>query len=597
MDRFPYKIWILLFGVTIGWILFGTRDPEEKGDIIAQVLKVSGRTTLRRSGTYQWSPLKVKDKLYNFDSIASAEGASARIQLNDGTELVVPQDTQFRIEKNALDSSWYVYLNQGSLALERSKAELKANQAETMKIVTAKYRVDVTQLNGSMSLDNQGLIASKHLAAIRMETEQGSSTLAQVVAAQDPPKAPSETLLNFLPALTIKSLTEELNLDEVYKAKSLLSSSLKDAVTTVTQGATALQAQAPDSKEPKVALTETPKKASTPQPPRPLANERTEIKKPLATVPAPPPEKKDIPQPPIPQAEAELGQPSFPLWVQSQLKLWHFGPFPSGAGEPIYLDFKSKAPAAKNWPISVRVTALRTQHSTVVELPTQTERLKLPLRELPDWNPSTPRLDYTVSFVSKNTSQTESKEILGPQLTLSLLIPPTDRPLQMSLEGWNSAANSDAWTEDHPVTHPDLQMQVRSLQEVKDLIPYLQGAKAFEIKVQQAWPEEGYHLIKGPVRVATLTQSTAEFLKIAPELFGLQLIYKGKAQALVGATTSLNWSLLLQEEGDLLYPHKGQWIRVDKNLARSSEEARNLLKRVTPYLFRSSVPLVYTQNP
>ena len=69
----------------------------------AEIKSVNGRVEVLRKGQAQWTPASVGAKLTEGDEIRAWGGASAELELPDGTSLVVAENTRLAVTKVAVD--------------------------------------------------------------------------------------------------------------------------------------------------------------------------------------------------------------------------------------------------------------------------------------------------------------------------------------------------------------------------------------------------------------------------------------------------------------------------------------------------------------
>ncbi len=606
MNRFPLKTWLVVFGATLGWILYDAQQPKQEGTVVAEIVQVSGRITGRRSGSFDWIPLKNADKLYNFDSIASKQGSSARLKLQDGSSLVLPEDTQLRIQKNTLDTSWNLFLSKGSLAIARAPSSA-GKAVPNMKITSDKHQIDISQLKGSLSMDDKGTIATKNLEQVRLETQHGAVSLAKLASdsksGKNAENFPGVFPFVMLAPLQLKQLADELDLGKILKNKALSPDVFKESESIHLQAEVVKSAPASIPEQPKAIAGEDNaprlaaqklRPANPPEPtPKTLASE---LPSPSPTPPTPP---TSTPTPePLKVEDNNPVPPDFPEWQQTKLSLWRFGSVSNSSKNFVNLTFDRTKFDSKSWQLILRVSSKGTKKYMDLPIAVDARQLQLAVTELPEWEArqGKMRLEYNLSFVFKSLLQKEAKEHLGPSLQLSLVLPPTDRPLLITLDGWASHSETVDWIEEKPVTQASLKLYVRSLADVEKLIPYIIGANGFEIRSGLSKPENGFQLLKGNDFIAVIQHSDETIRNAIPEALGIDLMYSGSADDLMGMSGNLDWARALREEKDIFYLYKGKWIQLDKSLATTTESTLELVKRLSPYVFRRPVPISFSRK-
>jgi hypothetical protein len=83
--------------------MVGPADPVEAKTGNAEVKAITGRVEVQRKGEAQWSPASVGVKLVEGDNIRAWDGASARMDLPDGSTIFVAENSRVVIGKLEFD--------------------------------------------------------------------------------------------------------------------------------------------------------------------------------------------------------------------------------------------------------------------------------------------------------------------------------------------------------------------------------------------------------------------------------------------------------------------------------------------------------------
>ena len=107
MTVFPWRTLAAVSFVVVGALfVVMTMVSETQAQpvaIQAEVKAVNGRVEVLRRGQTQWTPATVGAKLAEGDEIRAWGGASAELELPDGTNLVVAENTRLAVTKVTVD--------------------------------------------------------------------------------------------------------------------------------------------------------------------------------------------------------------------------------------------------------------------------------------------------------------------------------------------------------------------------------------------------------------------------------------------------------------------------------------------------------------
>jgi len=166
----------LVLGVIVStsWVLqkafdqtSGTGTTQAIGTIIFKQ-KVAER---KFSSQALWGRVESKAPVFNFDTIRTGPGASAVVNLQDGTEIHLDEETMVGLELQ--EKAFSVALVTGKVAAKRP-----AGIASTAFSITSK-NVGVTMENGEVTLARQGEGVSLQTTALVTVTSGGQTSLVQ----------------------------------------------------------------------------------------------------------------------------------------------------------------------------------------------------------------------------------------------------------------------------------------------------------------------------------------------------------------------------------------------------------------------------------
>ena len=107
----------------------------------AEIKAVSGRVEVLRKGQAQWAPATVGAKLTEGDEIRAWGGASAELELPDGTNLVVAENTRLAVTKVAIDPQNKSRVGVFHLAVGKVRASIAESAIKLVQSRQSNYAI------------------------------------------------------------------------------------------------------------------------------------------------------------------------------------------------------------------------------------------------------------------------------------------------------------------------------------------------------------------------------------------------------------------------------------------------------------------------
>ena len=349
MSRQFLIIWTLLMGATLAW-MFWPEGQDGLGKSLATLKSSEGSVQLRRAGSFVWSKGSKGNSLFALDSIATEASSRAVIQLGDGTEIILPPDTQLKIQPQSLSEGVEIAVVKGGVSVQKAKivkgkallsskggADGSGNnsgrpgsRSSLAGIQTARYRIDLTALQGTFSLGSDAAVKAEKPDSVVVESQGSSLSLAQLNKEGD----------------------------------SVVATDHNDAIFEVEE----LPPVAPPP--PPVAVVEPPK-------PKPRPTKILQAKPMLKAVPPPEPVALALAEP------EDDGELVFPEWKLEKNQLWIGGSLASNATTPISIPAVWNMPDANDkWYTVLRVSTPALPKSLVIRRRIGAEGYTFTLAEL-----------------------------------------------------------------------------------------------------------------------------------------------------------------------------------------------------------------------
>ena len=196
MPRRMLMLWLLAITLSIAWIAWPD-ELERKEGALANVASIEGNVSIRPAGSFSWTSARVGSDLLALDAIATGAKSRAELLLENGATIVLPEDTQIKLQAQTIIPGMTISLIKGGLevqaegiiAEEVSTSDKKSKSpqasptvaaAKPITIQTNRYSVDLSRLEGQFRLQaNAGAEASKP-ETIRVQNSKGAVSLAQL---------------------------------------------------------------------------------------------------------------------------------------------------------------------------------------------------------------------------------------------------------------------------------------------------------------------------------------------------------------------------------------------------------------------------------
>lgn len=553
MSRPFLFIWTALMSATLAW-MFWPQVHEGSGEALATLQKREGTVQVRRAGTFNWSNTRQGLSLYALDSIATEAASQAVLQLADGTEILLPPDTQLKIQAAALSQGIEIAVLKGGVAVQKAKGDARkgggttaTRQSSNLSIATAQYKIDLSALKGTFRLG----------ANAAVEADQPDSVL-------------------------LKSPQNSLSLNQLNK-----------------DGDTVLDGNESD------ALFEVDELPRTPPPPPPPPPEPKPVKilsaKPLPRLPeptrAPPPEI-------VPLALVQADDPDliFPVWKLESPHLWIKGSLKSRSGVPLVIPATWDMPESEGkWDTIFRISVAGADRNLLIRRKLSEQGLAFTLAEIGGLLTAASRDELRLSVQAGLVRRTEDGKVarFAPdkvELTVHGL--EMTRPFTLLLDSLEFKDPNGKWFGASSASTAKIMLHVLNPQRLDELEGFLRGSQKFTIKPYAGSPTESmYGLVRGP-RLDMLAEGVdPAALKLLASSLQLDLIFKGPAAAFLGGKGQFDLLAYLERSTDVYYIRRGLSLKLDSQLFKTQAAARDFIKKFNPYFFKQPVDIMFTRTP
>jgi hypothetical protein len=437
-------LWLLAISLSIAWIAWPDQLERKEG-ALANVASIQGNVSIRPAGSFSWTSARVGTHLLALDSIATGAKSRAELLLENGATIVLPEDTQIKLQAQTIIPGMTISLIKGGLevqadgiiAEEVGTSDKKAKSPKTSPTVAAvkpitiqtnRYSVDLSRLEGQFRLQaNAGAEASKP-ETIRVQNSKGAVSLAQL----DDSSAP--------------------NLDE----------QLDDSIQE-TPSAPIFEA-APEPPPPPVKKVEPIKIPEPTPPPTPVSDMELMDESPAPET--------------LPLVEDALEELVLPKLKDTQVTFWSVDAIEESYEIPLVLPLASTKPVfnPNRWQSILRISLRGADKPILVKREPGALGMFFYLRELQSILPQRSldglQLIVESGLMRKGENESEVRVTLPKtQVTLRSLQNPQGITLQ--IDGWRFVAPTDQWIRSPLLTQPDAMLHLLEPMMLKELEGYL----------------------------------------------------------------------------------------------------------------------------
>jgi hypothetical protein len=561
-------LWLLAISLSIAWIAWPDQLERKEG-ALANVASIQGNVSIRPAGSFSWTSARVGTHLLALDSIATGAKSRAELLLENGATIVLPEDTQIKLQAQTIIPGMTISLIKGGLevqadgiiAEEVGTSDKKAKSPKTSPTVAAvkpitiqtnRYSVDLSRLEGQFRLQaNAGAEASKP-ETIRVQNSKGAVSLAQL----DDSSAP--------------------NLDE----------QLDDSIQE-TPSAPIFEA-APEPPPPPVKKVEPIKIPEPTPPPTPVSDMELMDESPAPET--------------LPLVEDALEELVLPKLKDTQVTFWSVDAIEESYEIPLVLPLASTKPVfnPNRWQSILRISLRGADKPILVKREPGALGMFFYLRELQSILPQRSldglQLIVESGLMRKGENESEVRVTLPKtQVTLRSLQNPQGITLQ--IDGWRFVAPTDQWIRSPLLTQPDAMLHLLEPMMLKELEGYLRGAKAFAVLPLQAVSGlAAVQFVRGKTIVASTDTTDEKFIKSLIKRLNPDLVYRGSPQAFLGGKGSFDLNKEASRAGDLYYVRRTSILKMDRNLFKTHSAARAFIRNFDPYFMSLPVTIIYSKE-
>lgn len=574
MPRRMLMLWFLAITLSIAWIAWPDQLERKEG-ALANIASIQGNVSIRPAGSFSWTSARVGSDLLALDAIATGAKSRAELLLENGATIVLPEDTQIKLQAQTIIPGMTISLIKGGLEVQAEgiiaeevstsqkksknpKASPTVAAAKPITIQTNRYSVDLSRLEGQFRLQaNAGAEASKP-ETIRVQNSKGAVSLAQL----DDSAAPK--------------LDEQLD-DSIQELPS----------TPVFEAAPEPPPPAPVVKKPEPMKIPVPTPTPTPEP-----------------TPAPDLELMDETPAPetLPLVEEPPEELVLPKLKDTQLTFWSVDSIEESYEIPLVLPLAAPKPVFNpgRWQSILRISIRGAGKSMIVKREPGTLGMFFYLRELQSILPqkSLEGLQLIVESGLMRNGENESEvrvTNLKTQVTLRSLQNP--QAITLQIDGWRFVEPTDQWIRTPLLTQPDAMLHLLEPMMLTEFEGYLRGAKAFAVLPLQAVSSlSAVQFVRGKSIVAATDTTDDKFIKSLIKRLRPDLVYRGSPQAFLGGKGSFDLNKEASRTGDLYYVRRTSLLKMDRNLFKTHSAARAFIRNFDPYFMSLPVTIIYNKE-
>jgi hypothetical protein len=569
-------LWLLAIALSIAWIVWPDQVERKEG-ALANVASIEGNVSIRPAGSFSWTSARVGTHLLALDAIATGAKSRAELRLENGATIVLPEDTQIKLQAQTVIPGMTISLIKGGLEVQaegvlaeevtssdkkikKGKASATVAAAKPITIQTNRYSVDLSRLEGQFRLQaDAGAEASKP-ETIRVQNTKGAVSLANLDDSPSP------------------NLTDQLD-ESIVEAPAAPAIEAEPAATPE---------QAPPPPAPKVKKIEV--KAPEPVSVEPEPDADMEL---MDETPAP----ETLPLVEEPPEELVL-----PTLKDTQLTFWSVEPIGESYEVPLVLPLAGSKPVfnANRWQSILRISVRGTPKSTIVKREPGTLGMFFYLREIQSLLPQKDldglQLMVESGLMRRGENETDVRiNEVKTQATLRTL--QNAQGVTLQIDGWRFVEPTDQWIRSPVLTRPDAILHLIEPLMLTELEGYLRGAKAFAVQPLQASSSlAAIHFVRGRNIVASTDTTDDKFLKSLIKKLRPDLVYRGSYKAFLGGKGSFDLNKEASRAGDLYYVRRSSVMKLDRNLFKTHSAARAFVRNFDPYFMSLPVDVIYSKD-
>jgi hypothetical protein len=570
-------LWLVAMSLSIAWIVWPSQVERKEG-ALANVASIQGNVSIRPAGSFSWTSARVGSHLLALDAIATGANSRAELILENGATIVLPEDTQIKVQAQTVIPGMTISLIKGGLevqaegviAEEVSESDKKKKTskpaptvaaAKPITIQTNRYSVDLSRLEGQFRLKADAGAEASRPETIRVQNAKGAVSLARL----DDSTSPS------------------------------LDDQLEESITE-TPLVPALDAEPEPTPEAAPAPAPQPKKTVPLKVPTP----------PLDASPAPEAYMEVMDETPAPETLPLVEEPPedlvLPQLRDAQLSFWSVETIEESQEIPLVLPLASTKPEfnANRWQSVLRISLPGTQKNTVVKREPGALGMFFYLRELQEILPQRNLEGLQLVVESGLTRRGEmEKEIrlhhLKTLVTLRSL--QNAQGVTLQIDDWRFVEPTDQWIRSPVLSKADAILHLLEPLMLSELEGYLRGAKAFVVQPLQAASNlAAIHFVRGKSIVASTDTADDKFIKSLIRKLRPDLVYRGSFRAFLGGKGSFDLSKETSRAGELYYVRRNSLLKLDRNLFKTHSAARAFIRNFDPYFMSLPVDIIYNRD-
>jgi hypothetical protein len=579
MSRRLLMLWLVAMSLSIAWIVWPSQVERKEG-ALANVASIQGNVSIRPAGSFSWTSARVGSHLLPLDAIATGANSRAELLLENGATIVLPEDTQIKVQAQTVIPGMTISLIKGGLevqaegviAEEVSDADKKNRKtgsaptvaaAKPITIQTNRYSVDLSRLEGQFRLKADAGAQASRPETVRVQNAKGAVSLARLDESSSP------------------------NLDD----------QLDDSIAD-TNLVPALDIEA--------APELTPSPTPTPAP---------KMKKVIPVkVPTPPVEAEPEPEAvmdlvdetPVPETLPLVEDPTevlvLPQLKDTQLTFWSVETIEESHEIPLVLPLSGRKAEfnANRWQSILKISLPGTRKSTVVKREPGALGMFFYLRELheilPQRNLEGLQLEVESGLMQRGEMEKDIR-LHKAKALVTLRSLQNTQGVTLQVDGWRFVEPTDQWIRSPALIKADALLHLLEPLMLSELEGYLRGARAFVVQpLQAASSLAAIHFVRGKTIVASTDATDDKFIKSLIRKLRPDLVYRGSSKAFLGGKGSFDLNKETSRAGDLYYVRRSSLLKLDRNLFKTHSAARAFIRNFDPYFMSLPVDIIYNKD-
>ncbi|WP_141734205.1 FecR domain-containing protein [Oligoflexus tunisiensis] len=553
-------LWLLALSFSVAWIVWPHQVGKKEG-ALAHVARIQGNVSIRPAGSFGWTSARKGSHLQALDAIATGTNSRAELLLVNGATIVLPADTQIKLQAQTVIPGMTISLIKGGLEVQAEggqpasskkpvtpKPGIRLAAAKPITIQTNRYSVDLSRLEGQFKLQAGAGAQASRPETVRVQNAKGAISLAKLEDSARP------------------KLDEQL--DESFADTPI------PAVIEVSPE--------PPVEAPRIKTIEAVK-----------VPESETVPESMDETPAP----ETLPL--VDEPEEELVPPRL---KDTQLDFWAVDSIEETLEIPLVLPLAGPKPDfnPERWQTILRISLRGTKQTIIVKREPGSLGMFFYLRELQSLLPQKDLegLQLVIeSGLMRRGDNEDDVRMADLKTAVTLHSLQNRQAMTLLMDGWRYVEPTDQWIRTPFLSRADVTLHLLEPLMLAELEGYVRGARAFTVQPLHAASRlTAIHFVRGQSIVATTDVTDERVIKGLIRRLEPDLVYQGSHQAFLGGKGSFDLNKETQRAGDLYYVRNTRVLKLDRNLFKTHSAARAFIRNFDPYFMSMPVEILYNRN-